>query len=155
MVNLGQAEVALDGVRDPEIPDLSIVDLGLVRKVTVEESAVRVEITPTYSGCPAMETIREDMREALTAAGFSTVEIVTDLSRPWTTDWISRRGRLRLLEAGIAPPPMSREHPRSACPHCGSENTKTVSEFGSTACKSLMACRCCSEPFDRFKVLEP
>ena len=136
-------------VCDPEIPFLSIVDLGIVRSVEIDGEHVTVTITPTYSGCPAMEAIRADISEALMAEGFeATVRTVFDPA--WTTDEISPRGRQLLESNGIAspaPPAMVR------CPRCVADSPRTVSEFGSTACKALMVCSSCGEPFDLFKQL--
>ena len=135
----------LEQVPDPEIPVISVVDLGIVRDVTPE----RVTITPTYTGCPATQVIERDIRDALDAAGYRDVAIETVLSPPWTTDWITPEGHARLHAYGIAPPV-----PRGgavACPQCGSTHTEEVSRFGSTPCKALWRCRDCAEPFDLFK----
>lgn len=134
----------LEGVPDPEIPVVSVVDLGIVRAVSAE----RVTITPTYTGCPATQVIERDIRAALDAAGYRHVAIETVLSPPWTTDWISPAGRARLHAYGIAPPSTA---PTATCPQCGSADTEEVSRFGSTPCKALWRCRACAEPFDRFK----
>ncbi|MBI1238590.1 MAG: phenylacetate-CoA oxygenase subunit PaaJ [Alphaproteobacteria bacterium] len=131
-------------VPDPEIPVLSVVDLGIVRDV----GPARVTITPTYSGCPATHAIEAAIRQALDAAGFEGVAIETVLSPPWTTDWISADGRAKLSAYGIAPPTMAACAP---CPRCNSSDTEEVSRFGSTPCKALWRCRACLEPFDRFK----
>lgn len=154
-------------VADPEVPVLTIEDLGVLRTVTVSESDkrehVKVEITPTYSGCPAMDSIRDDVVLALTAAGFDDVNVALVLSPAWTTDWMSERGKQKLREYGIAPPSGSaavrggqgpvRLTLSVRCPRCGSLDTHEVSRFGSTACKSLHECRSCHEPFDHFKVI--
>jgi ring-1,2-phenylacetyl-CoA epoxidase subunit PaaD len=134
----------LEDVPDPEIPVVSVVDLGIVR--AIEDG--RVVITPTYSGCPATEVIERSVREALDAAGFRSVAIDTILSPPWTTEWISPEGREKLRRYGIAPPEASGA---VACPLCGSEQVEEVSRFGSTPCKAQWRCRDCLEPFDRFK----
>jgi ring-1,2-phenylacetyl-CoA epoxidase subunit PaaD len=141
-----QLRDVLAQVPDPEIPALSIVDLGIVRDV----SAARVLLTPTYTGCPATTVIEAMVRLALDQAGFAGVEIETTLTPPWTTDWISAEGRAKLRAYGIAPPapPGSRA---VECPHCGSGDTEEVSRFGSTPCKALWRCRACAEPFDHFK----
>jgi ring-1,2-phenylacetyl-CoA epoxidase subunit PaaD len=138
---------------DPEIPCVSVIDLGIVREVT--ERAVT--ITPTYTGCPATLAIEQAIRAALDASGFSHVELRTTLSPPWTTDWISDEGREKLLAYGIAPPPkgagaasLKNEAP-AQCPRCGSMQTEEISRFGSTPCKALWRCTACGEPFDRFK----
>ena len=131
-------------VPDPEIPVVSVVDLGIVREVTNE----RVVITPTYSGCPATEVIERSIREALDEAGFRHIAVETQLSPPWTTDWISDVGREKLRRYGIAPPEAGTQ---VRCPQCGSEDTEEVSRFGSTPCKGQWRCKSCLEPFDRFK----
>jgi ring-1,2-phenylacetyl-CoA epoxidase subunit PaaD len=136
----------LDGVADPEIPVVSVVDLGIVREVGDD----RVLITPTYTGCPATEVIKRDIRAALDAAGYPEVRIETVLSPAWTTDWISEAGRRKLLAYGIAPPTPRGER-AVHCPQCGSASTEEISRFGSTPCKALWRCRDCREPFDLFK----
>ena len=136
----------LGDVPDPEIPALSVVDLGIVREVHADPPAVW--ITPTYSGCPATVAIEASIRVALTQAGFADVAVETALSPAWTTDWISDAGRKKLSAYGIAPPEMG---VTTACPQCGSPDTEEVSRFGSTPCKALWRCRACAEPFDRFK----
>jgi len=130
-------------VADPEIPVVSVVDLGIVRLVEAD----RVVITPTYTGCPAVEVIERDVRSALDAAGYRHVAIETVLSPAWTTDWIAPEGRAKLHAYGIAPP--TRGVPE--CPQCGSSETEEISRFGSTPCKALWRCRSCAEPFDLFK----
>jgi ring-1,2-phenylacetyl-CoA epoxidase subunit PaaD len=148
-------------VPDPEVPVLTIDDLGILRDVSVDETGhVEVTITPTYSGCPAMEAIRADVSSALAGQGFADVEVRLVLSPAWTTDWIGPEGRRKLLEYGIAPP-LARaaadgDGPVAValsvrCPRCGSPDTRELSRFGSTACKSLWACNGCAEPFDHFK----
>lgn len=146
---------ALEGVVDPEIPVLTIGDLGILRDVRLLGGRVTVDITPTYSGCPAMEAIRSDIGQTLTAAGFEGVTVRTVLDEAWTTDWISERGRRRLDEYGIAPPSLTSSPRPVRCPRCAADGVRLVSEFGSTACKALMVCEACREPFDHFKVLEP
>ncbi|MFY9712757.1 MAG: 1,2-phenylacetyl-CoA epoxidase subunit PaaD [Microbacterium sp.] len=147
-------------VADPEVPVLTIEDLGVLRAVEVDGDRVRVDITPTYSGCPAMDTIRDDVILALTAAGFAEVEMRLVLSPAWTTDWMTDAGKRKLTEYGIAPPSgraaVSTGPIRLAisvrCPRCGSLDTREASRFGSTSCKALFECRACLEPFDHFKV---
>ena len=134
----------LESVPDPEIPVVSVVDLGIVRAVTPEQ----ITITPTYTGCPATQVIERDIRAALDAAGFREVAIETVLSPPWTTDWITESGKAKLYAYGIAPPSTART---STCPQCGSSDTEELSRFGSTPCKAQWRCRACLEPFDRFK----
>ena len=145
-------------VVDPEIPVLTIADLGVLRDVTLrDDGAVEVAITPTYSGCPAMSTIAFDIAVALERAGFADASVRTVLSPAWTTDWMSEDGRRKLREYGIAPPlPASSRRAlfgiqRVACPQCGSGDTELLSEFGSTSCKALWRCKSCREPFDYFK----
>jgi ring-1,2-phenylacetyl-CoA epoxidase subunit PaaD len=136
----------LDQVMDPEIPVVSITDLGIVRAVTL--SPPRVMISPTYTGCPATLAIERAIRDALDAAGFRNVFVERVLFPPWTTDWITERGRQRLKAYGIAPPNPSAT---AECPQCGSTDTVEVSRFGSTPCKAQWQCNACREPFDRFK----
>lgn len=147
-------------VADPEVPVLTIEDLGVLRAVEADGGSVRVDITPTYSGCPAMDTIRDDIILALTAAGFDDVEVRVVLSPAWTTDWMTDAGARKLAAYGIAPPSGRARVPGSPlpltlsvrCPRCGSLDTREVSRFGSTSCKALFECRSCLEPFDHFKV---
>lgn len=148
----------LDTVKDPEVPVLSVVELGIVRDARVDGEVVTVTLTPTYSGCPAMEAIRHDVESALADAGFADVRVRTVLAPAWSTDWISDRGRAALLEYGIAPPGPRGSGPvpltlAVRCPHCGSPDTRELSHFGSTACKALRQCRTCREPFDHVKPL--
>jgi ring-1,2-phenylacetyl-CoA epoxidase subunit PaaD len=156
-----QAWAILDRVPDPEIPAISVTELGIVRDVQVASDGVDVVVTPTYSGCPATEAIERSIRDALSAAGASTVRIRQQLAPPWTTDWIAADARERLRAAGIAPPEecaSAVERPltfvaRVACPRCGSDDTERLSQFGATACKALYRCRACREPFEYFKPL--
>lgn len=150
----------LDAVPDPEIPVISIVDLGIVRGVRFEEGVCVVTITPTYSGCPAMYEITESVKHALRAQGLQAVRVETVLSPAWTTDWLSQRGRDALRNYGIAPPTqkavdvsglVARDEPPVPCPQCASERTRLISRFGSTPCKALYRCNACGEPFDHFK----
>ena len=134
----------LKDVPDPEIPAVSVLDLGIVRSVDDE----KVVITPTYSGCPATLFIEQSIREALDAAGYRSVAIETRLAPPWTTDWISAEGKAKLHAYGIAPPDLATT---ATCPQCGSTDTEEVSRFGSTPCKAQWRCKDCLEPFDRFK----
>ncbi|MBI5263709.1 MAG: phenylacetate-CoA oxygenase subunit PaaJ [Bradyrhizobium sp.] len=148
---------AAASVVDPEIPVLTIADLGVLRDVSVNEGGVEVAITPTYSGCPAMNMIALEIELALEKEGFPRPKVRTVLSPAWTTDWMSVEGRRKLREYGIAPPLASTSRRALfgeqcvACPQCGSENTELISEFGSTSCKALWRCRSCREPFDYFK----
>lgn len=144
-------------VVDPEIPVLTIADLGVLRDVTVIDGAVEVAITPTYSGCPAMNMIALEIELALEREGIRNPKIRTVLSPAWTTDWMSEQGRRKLKEYGIAPPQAGGRRralfgeQEVACPQCGSVNTEVLSEFGSTSCKALWRCKACREPFDYFK----
>jgi ring-1,2-phenylacetyl-CoA epoxidase subunit PaaD len=145
------------GVVDPEIPVLTIADLGVLREVAINDGRVEVAITPTYSGCPAMNMITLEIELALERAGFRHSKVRTVLSPAWTTDWMSENGRRKLREYGIAPPRAASSRralfgiEQVACPQCGSEDTEVLSEFGSTACKALWRCKSCREPFDYFK----
>ena len=148
---------AAAGVVDPEIPVLTIADLGVLREVIVSDGHVEVAITPTYSGCPAMNVIALEIELALEREGFRKPKIRTVLSPAWTTDWMSEDGRRKLKEYGIAPPIAASSRrvlfglEGVACPRCGSNTTERISEFGSTSCKALWRCKACREPFDYFK----
>jgi ring-1,2-phenylacetyl-CoA epoxidase subunit PaaD len=156
-----RAYEVLATVPDPEVPAISVVDLGIVRDVEVaDDGAVTVTVTPTYSGCPAMFEIEKDVRAALLAAGAASVEVRTVLSPAWTTDWIGPEAREKLRKYGIAPPgraeaggliTLTRRHAPVACPFCASSDTQLKSEFGSTACKAIHVCNNCRQPFDEFK----
>jgi ring-1,2-phenylacetyl-CoA epoxidase subunit PaaD len=159
-----QARAVAASVTDPELPHLTLADLGILRDVRIVKGTVIVEITPTYTGCPAMGVMRADLVHALHAAGFADVEVRTVLSPAWTTDWITADGRRKLATAGIAPPgnaparstgpvPLMLEPPRRtvACPLCGSADTEEISEFSATACKALRRCLACREPFEHVK----
>jgi ring-1,2-phenylacetyl-CoA epoxidase subunit PaaD len=143
----------LGRVTDPEVPVLTILDLGIVRNVAFKGDELIVTITSTYTGCPAMDMIAANIRMELTAAGYKNVRIEQSISPAWTTDWMSEAGKEKLKEYGIAPPDKRFTIPEDGvgCPRCGSNNTRLVSEFGSTACKALYQCRDCQEPFDFFK----
>jgi ring-1,2-phenylacetyl-CoA epoxidase subunit PaaD len=170
VIDTAQVWAWLASVPDPEIPVISVVDLGIVRDVAVEDGECVVTITPTYSGCPAMQVIAEDVEQALRAHGVDRLRIATRLSPAWTTDWMSEAGKAALKGYGIAPPvqqvvdisglkhgavaTFSRhaiQQPDVACPHCGSHHTRLTSQFGSTPCKALYQCLDCREPFDYFK----
>ena len=148
---------AAASVVDPEIPVLTIADLGVLRDVAVTDGRVEVAITPTYSGCPAMNMITLEIELALEREGFHNSSVRTVLSPAWTTDWMSEDGRRKLREYGIAPPQAAASRrglfgvEQVACPQCGSANTEVLSEFGSTSCKALWRCKACREPFDYFK----
>jgi len=156
---LARAWAAAASVVDPEIPVLSIADLGVLRDVRVVDGKVEVDITPTYSGCPAMNLITLSVELALLQAGFDMPRITTVLSPAWTTDWMTEQGKAALAAYGIAPPEgkasrralFGEEH--VTCPRCGSRDTQRISEFGSTSCKALWRCRACAEPFDYFKCI--
>ena len=150
----------LEEVKDPEVPVLSVVELGIVREVELRGRGAIVTVTPTYSGCPAMREIETEIRRALAARGLDPVEIRTTYAPAWTTDWISDEAKAKLRAYCIAPPaPLDSKTTivqlgrRAAvqCPHCGSSDTVVESEFGSTACKALRVCRACGEPFEEFK----
>jgi ring-1,2-phenylacetyl-CoA epoxidase subunit PaaD len=163
VTGLARARAVAAGVPDPELPAVTLADLGILRDVQVDADRVTVTITPTYSGCPAMREIAADIRYRLTAAGFADVAVRTSLTPAWTTDWITADGRRKLHAAGIAPPAAA--PPRAGavpltlvarpaavpCPRCGSDDTERTSAFGSTACKALHRCRACREPFDAVK----
>ncbi|MEP9382166.1 1,2-phenylacetyl-CoA epoxidase subunit PaaD [Nocardioides sp. KR10-350] len=167
-----RARRVAESVTDPELPMLTLADLGVLRSVEIVDGAVEVAITPTYSGCPAMATMRDDLVRRLQEEGFADVRVRVALDEPWTTDWITPRGRAALREAGISPPgpaagpasPSTRStaggpvpltllpvRRRVSCPRCGSDDVALTSEFGSTACKALYRCRACLEPFDHVK----
>nr|WP_315597185.1 1,2-phenylacetyl-CoA epoxidase subunit PaaD [uncultured Cupriavidus sp.] len=151
----------LDRIPDPEIPVISVIDLGIVRGVHWETDTCVVTITPTYSGCPAVTLIREQIGHALGEQGIANVDVRLQLAPAWTTDWMTARGKQQLAGYGIAPPAQNvidisgisrrRTAAKVACPHCGSAHTHVVSQFGSTACKALYRCDDCREPFDYFK----
>ncbi|WP_168581769.1 1,2-phenylacetyl-CoA epoxidase subunit PaaD [Gephyromycinifex aptenodytis] len=151
-------------VCDPEVPVLTLEDLGVLRSARATEKGALVEITPTYSGCPALGVMRDDVTQVLVENGYQDVEVRVVLSPAWTTDWMSEDGKRKLTEYGIAPPDPAhrRQGPRFGgtpvalavkCPHCHSLDTVEASRFGSTACKALYTCKSCLEPFDYFKVL--
>ena len=141
----------LDEVPDPEIPVISVVDLGIIRDVTWEDETVVVAITPTYSGCPATSIINLDVETALRNRGLTKIKLTTQLSPPWTTDWLSAKGAAKLEDYGIAPP--SAAGGPSKCPRCQSSDIQKVSQFGSTPCKAHWRCLSCLEPFDYFKCI--
>ncbi len=151
----------LEEVKDPEIPVISVVELGVVREIKLEDGRVTVSITPTYTGCPAMKVMEADIRTKLLEKGYTDVVVNTVLSPAWTTDWITEAAKEKLRVYGIAPPEKSSADKNSLfgtpkitkCPRCGSENTTMISQFGSTACKALWKCSDCLEPFDHFKCI--
>jgi ring-1,2-phenylacetyl-CoA epoxidase subunit PaaD len=154
-----RAWTAAAAVVDPEIPVLTIADLGVLRDVRVENGTVEAVITPTYSGCPAMDMIAVEVGLALEKAGFTAPKVTRVLSPAWTTDWITEEGKAKLRGFGIAPPQGKTGRralfgeERVICPLCGSEETRRISEFGSTPCKALYRCTGCAEPFDYFKCI--
>ena len=161
MVSEKQIWQYMEEVFDPEVPVLTIVDLGVVRNIELQGDKCIVTITPTYSGCPAMKRIEDDIVELLNEKGINDVEVNLVLSPAWTTDWLSENGRRKLKEYGIAPP--ENEVDKSVlfadptivpCPKCDSKDTKLISQFGSTACKAHYQCNTCLEPFDYFKCLK-
>lgn len=150
----------LENVMDPEVPVVSVIGLGIVRNIEIKEQQVEITITPTYTGCPAMDVISMNIRLALIENGYKNIKITTVLSPAWTTDWMTEKGKQRLKEYGIAPPNPKQivcdtnhfaAEEAIQCPHCNSYHTQRISEFGSTACKSLYVCNDCKEPFDYFK----
>ncbi|PAU95903.1 phenylacetate-CoA oxygenase subunit PaaJ [Aliifodinibius salipaludis] len=154
----------LSEVKDPEIPVLSIIELGIAREVTVDENKVTVRITPTYSGCPAMSAIEKEIEKTLRVNGIQNFEVVKDFSETWTTDWMPKEAKKKLKEYGIAPPGKTAKDDdflknikgssrTISCPYCDSTNTELQSEFGSTACKSQYYCHDCDEPFEHFKCI--
>jgi len=160
------ARAAAGAVTDPEIPVLTLADLGILREVVFDGQRLRVTLTPTYTGCPATQVIEQDVREALAAQGWPDAEVRTAMSPPWSSDWISQEGREKLRAYGIAPPgPVPREHAPirltgragstaqagPSCPRCTSRRVERLAEHGSTACKALYRCLACREPFDYFK----
>ena len=147
-------------VNDPEVPVLTVLDLGIVRDVQIKNDLVEIIITPTYSGCPAMDAIALDIKLKLSEAEYKNVKVISVLSPAWTTDWMSEEGKQKLKAYGIAPPNAKQQVCRNdlfapneavQCPHCNSYHTSRISEFGSTACKALYQCDDCKEPFDYFK----
>ncbi len=167
--SIATARAVAGAVTDPEIPVLTLADLGILREVRYEGERLQVTLTPTYTGCPATQVIEQDVRDALAAQGWPDAQVRTSLSPPWSTDWISEQGREKLRAYGIAPPgPVSREHvpvrltglariaretapAGPACPRCTSQRVERLAEHGSTACKALYRCLACREPFDYFK----
>ena len=163
-VTLDDILTILTEVKDPEIPFIDVVELGIVRDVAFDGDQLRVDITPTYSGCPAMQVIEREVLEILESRGFENVKVRTIFSPAWTTDWMSEETKQKFRNHGVAPPSgaaavsgiaelvsLRRAKPAVACPFCGSANTVEKSEFGSTACKSIHFCSSCCQPFDHFK----
>ena len=161
VANAGNMDTAqlfelLSSVCDPEIPVLTLQDLGVLRDISVDGDEIKVTITPTYAGCPAMDTMRADIETTLAQAGIEHVTVQQSLSPAWTTDWMSENGREKLRAYGIAPPvntTCGQATGTIECPQCGSSDVKRISEFGSTACKALYQCQDCREPFDYFKCI--
>lgn len=150
---------ALDEVKDPEIPVVSLVEMGIVREVSISENGVFVTITPTFSGCPALHAMKEDIVEKLTSLGYANVEVKTTLTPAWSTDWISEAARAKLKDFGLAPPPIHRGDLNvmflevATCPNCDSTNTSLRNSFGPTACRMIYYCNTCNQPFEQFKPL--
>lgn len=154
--SLAPVHEILSKVCDPEIPVLSLQDLGVLRDVSMHKDTIQITITPTYAGCPAMEVMRADIESAMAEAGYENVQVKQRLSPAWTTEWMSDAGREKLRAYGIAPPVSTgcgKNAAAIACPQCDSDDVKKISEFGSTACKALYQCRSCLEPFDYFKCI--
>ena len=166
MVTTREGEIMemLREVKDPELPMIDVVELGVVRDVAIDGEMIRVDITPTYSGCPALQVIEREIQSTLESRGLANVTVRTVYSPAWTTDWLSDETKEKFREYGIAPPggtapaggiaelvSIRRARPTTACPFCGSSNTELKSEFGSTACKSIHFCNSCHQPFDHFK----
>lgn len=159
-IKINAAWKILEQVVDPEVPVLSVIDLGIIRNITVTSDNITITITPTYTGCPAMDVIQMNIRMVLLENGFKNIIIHTILSPAWTTDWMSESGKEKLKACGIAPPNANQQictpdsfqkEENIQCPHCYSYHTKLISRFGSTACKALYQCEDCKEPFDYFK----
>jgi ring-1,2-phenylacetyl-CoA epoxidase subunit PaaD len=159
MVEADEIWRALDAIKDPEIPVISLVELGIVRNVQVYEGGASITLTPTFSGCPALDAMRQIVEEQLHALGIEQVEVRFTLSPPWTTDWITEAGREKLKAFGISPP---RQHggniemvllEEATCPNCGSKNTELRSSFGPTSCRMMYYCHDCHQPFEQFKPL--
>jgi ring-1,2-phenylacetyl-CoA epoxidase subunit PaaD len=150
---------ALDEVKDPEIPVVSLVEMGIVREVALSENGVFVTITPTFSGCPALHAMKEDIVEKLASLGYANVEVKTTLTPAWSTDWISETARVKLKDFGLAPPPIHHGDLNvmflevATCPNCGSTNTSLRNSFGPTACRMIYYCNACNQPFEQFKPL--
>ncbi|MCC6599930.1 MAG: phenylacetate-CoA oxygenase subunit PaaJ [Crocinitomicaceae bacterium] len=161
MITENQIWELLSEVPDPEIPLINVVEMGIVRAVKTGPGGVEITITPTYSGCPAMHAIEQDIKEKLKKGNLATFSVKTVLSPAWTTDWLSEEAKEKLRKSGIAPPEktslnkglLSGKTKDIACPHCGSSNSEMISQFGSTACKALYKCWDCKEPFEYFKCI--
>lgn len=158
---ISQCWTVLETIHDPEIPVLSILDLGMIRGVDIHNDEIVVRLTPTYSGCPATEMLKQQIIDAFTQKNLLPMKVVVDLSEAWTTDWLTQAGKDKLTQYGIAPPKGNAHSCGSHidlvdgidCPHCQSKNTVLLSEFSSTACKALYRCQSCLEPFDYFKCI--
>lgn len=158
---IGEKEIwnILEEVKDPEVPVLSVIDLGIIRSINIEDDKINIVVTPTYSGCPALDAINMDIRLKLIEKGYRNVFIQQQLSPAWTTDWMSEEGKRKLKTFGIAPPNPKQQFCKSEmfqqeavqCPRCNSYHTELISQFGSTACKSIYHCLDCKETFDHFK----
>lgn len=150
---------ALEDVRDPEIPVLSLVDLGIIRNIEIANDEIIITITPTFSGCPALQVMKEEIIQQLEKSGEKKVRVAIDLSQPWTTDWITPEGRKKLKSFGLAPPPIHGGNFVTMlldpvfCPHCDSDNTDLRNSWGSTPCRMIYYCHNCNQPFEQFKPL--
>lgn len=159
MLTLDAIWAALDDVKDPEIPVVSVVEMGIVRDITLEGERVIVTITPTFSGCPALVAMQEGIETRLRDIGFTEVEVRTVLSPPWTSEWIAEGARAKLREFGLAPPPHHNGDftlvllDQVACPYCGSQDTSLRNSFGPTLCRAIFYCNSCQQPFEQFKPL--
>ncbi len=147
----------LEEVKDPEIPVVSVVEMGLIRQVALDENQVIVRMTPTFAGCPALQVMRSEIETRLHQAGAENVRVQFTLSPPWTTDWITLEARKKLKDFGLAPPPPHRDNfdlllqDTAICPYCNSENTQLKNDFGSTLCRAIYVCKDCKQPFEQFK----
>lgn len=158
-LTLNEIWKALDEVRDPEIPVVSLVEMGIIRGVELRDNGVMVTMTPTFAGCPALEMMKADLNERLRALGVERIEIRMTLTPPWTSDWITETGRVKLQQFGLAPPPHHGGSvellvlDRVECPYCGSTNTRVKNDFGPTLCRAIFYCKHCQQPFEQFKPL--
>ncbi|MCA9991787.1 MAG: phenylacetate-CoA oxygenase subunit PaaJ [Ardenticatenaceae bacterium] len=159
MITTEQVWQALEAVKDPEIPVVSVVEMGIVRQVNVDHDHVRVQMTPTFSGCPALQVMRDEIEAEVRRVGAAEVTVETILSPPWSTDWITEEARQKLRAFGLAPPPRHGGNLAVtffevvACPYCDSNNTSVKNTFGSTLCRAIYYCNDCQQPFEQFKAL--
>lgn len=159
VITEAQVWLALEDVKDPEIPVVSLVEMGIIREVEIKEAGVIVTMTPTFSGCPALEVMGDDIKTRLTELGIENVEVETTFNPPWTSDWIKREAREKIKEIGLAPPKMHGGdftailNDPVCCPYCDSDNTTLKNSFGSTPCRMIYFCNNCTQPFEQFKPL--